>query len=79
MSLNRIREIVIRDNNGWHQADDNLGPRRVMLDGKEVTHVVRCNPRLGIIDAMVLPIRLDKRRKKVRTRRLHGTVQVDFA
>lgn len=78
MTIDQIREHVIRKNHGWHEAGDNLGTRSVYLNGKILHHVIRANERRGVVVVADIPARPDKHRKRILTRTLRGVVKVEW-
>ena len=59
-----------------HTAGDGRGPRDAYLNGKLIEHVLYADERKGVVRVAVWPYRLDKYRKRILVRTLHGTVKV---
>lgn len=59
-----------------HTAGDGRGNRDVFLDGVVLTDVLMADEQRGIVECCMQPVRVDKHRKRVLTRRLHGVVKV---
>ena len=59
-----------------HTVDDGRGPRRVFVDGREIASPIYADTKRGIVDAYAQPVRLDKHRKRILTRRYRGAVEV---
>lgn len=74
--MEQLLQSIERDNRGWLRAG-NLPPLRVYLDGVEINHVTATNRRKGIAEVADDPIRLDRWKKRVVTRRLYGHVTVE--
>lgn len=62
-----------------HKAGDGRGRREVLVNGKRVDMVFYADTRRGVVRAYRAPLKLDKWRKRVLTRTLHGAVQVRMA
>lgn len=74
--MEQVLQSIERDNRGWLRAG-NVPPLRVYLDGVEIKCVTAVNRRKGIAVVTDDPIRLDRWRKRVITRRLYGYVTVE--
>ena len=61
-----------------HTPHDGRGRRDVFLNGKCITRVLYADTKRGVVRVTHDPIKLDKRRKKIRTQTLRGTVDVVF-
>lgn len=61
-----------------HMVGDGRGLRRVYVDGREIRKVVYADTKRGIVDAYREPLKLDKHKKRVLTRRHRGKVEVVF-
>lgn len=59
-----------------HTVGDGRGFRHVYVDGRKVEKAVYADTRRGIVVCNMTPTRLDKRGKRVLTRRLRGEVEV---
>lgn len=60
----------------FHHFNDGRGKRRVYVNGNEIERVIWCDTALGIAVFCPLPLRTNRRRDQVYTRRLRGTVTV---
>lgn len=59
-----------------HTPKDGRGQRDVFVDGKLVKGVFFADTRRGIVRAYEYPLQLDKWRKRVLWKTLHGAVEV---
>lgn len=59
-----------------HTPRDGRGPRRVLVDGREVKRCLYADTRRGIVDCYRYPLKLHKYRKRAITQRLRGVVEV---
>lgn len=59
-----------------HTVDDGRGQRRVFVNGREIERVFFADTKRGIVDAYREPLKLDKRKKRLLTRRYRGAVRV---
>lgn len=74
--MEQVLRSIERRNRGWLRAG-NVPPLRVYLDGVEINHVTAINRRKGIAEVADDPVRLDRWKKQVITRRLYGYVTVE--
>lgn len=74
--MEQVLRSIERRNRDWLRAG-NLPPLRVYLDGVEINHVTAINRSKGIAEVADDPIRLDRWKKRVITRRLYGYVTVE--
>lgn len=74
--MERLLRGIERSSRGWLRAG-NVPPLRVYLDGVEINHVTAIHRRKGIAEVADDPIRLDRWKKRVITRRLYGYVTVE--
>lgn len=68
---------TLAKNKGWHKSGDGLGIRRVLLDGVEIKHVIRCHELRGKAVLTDSPIKIDKHRK-IMTHVVRGDLRVEF-
>lgn len=59
-----------------HTPDDGRGIRDVFVDGQKVGHVFFADTKRGIVDYYPQPPKIDKREKRIISRRLRGRVEV---
>lgn len=59
-----------------HTPNDGRGWRDVYLDGKLIDRVIFADEKRGIVHVVHNPLRIDKYKKKVRFKVLHGSVVV---
>ena len=59
-----------------HTPDDGRGPRVVLLNGKPIGMACYADELRGIVRVYDDPPRLDKYKKRILTRTLHGKVEV---
>lgn len=59
-----------------HTPEDGRGHRSVFVNGREVKQAFYADTKRGIVDAYRQPLRLDKDRKRVLSRRYRGHVVV---
>lgn len=61
-----------------HYAGDGQPRRDVFLNDKKIEHVLAADDVSGIVKVAVWPIRVDKRKKQIRSKILRGTVRVEI-
>ena len=59
-----------------HTPNDGRGYREVYVDGRKVERAFFADVKRGIVDFYPLPLRADKHRKRVISKRLRGKVEV---
>lgn len=59
-----------------HTPGDGRGLRKVYVDGVEIKSCFYVDTRRGIVDCHREPLRLDKHRKRILSKRVRGTVTV---
>lgn len=59
-----------------HEPSDGKGARRVLLNGEEIGRVVYADERKGFVRIHDNPPKLDKYKKRIIERTLHGAVVV---
>lgn len=59
-----------------HTPNDGRGTRKVFVDGREIECVVFADIKRGIVDFHRQPLKLNRWRKRVITRRIRGKVEV---
>lgn len=74
--MEQVLQSIERDNRGWLRAG-NVPPLRVYLDGVEIYHVTAIHRGKGIAEVAGSPIKLDRWKKRVITRRLYGHITVE--
>ena len=60
-----------------HKHDDGRGPRRVLLNGREVKRVRSADEKRGVVECCHDPLRLDKHKKRILAYRRYGAVVVE--
>lgn len=73
----RMLKRVESRNRGWIRAEHNLGPVRVLLDGKEINVVIAVNRRKGKAVVSYQPLRICKHRKKVMGYMVYGEITLE--
>jgi hypothetical protein len=63
--------------NHVHTPNDGLGPRRVFVNGNEVSRVTYANTESGVVRFHPYPYRINHRKCEVYERTLRGTVRVE--
>lgn len=61
-----------------HRSDDGRGIRRVFVNEVEVKLAMMADTRRGVVEVLRSPGRLDKHGKRLLTRRIYGSVRVEF-
>lgn len=60
-----------------HYANDGLGPRKVLVNGRTINRVIYANQSKGVVEFVPCPVRR-KRNGDPYTRKVRGVVQVIF-
>lgn len=74
--FNRIVDIAESRGRGW-LSSSNVPACNVYVDGILIKNVARVNRIRGVVEVVLQPIRLDKHRKKVMTKRVRGSIEVE--
>jgi hypothetical protein len=61
----------------FHHYNDGRGKRRVYVNGNEVERVIWCDTAQGIVVFCPYPVRVNRKRDVVYSRRLRGAVTVE--
>lgn len=74
--MEQLLQGIERHNRGWLTAG-NTPLLRVYLNGVEINHVTAIHRGKGIAEVADDPVRLDRWKKRIITRRLYGRVTVE--
>lgn len=61
-----------------HHPGDGRGPRRVFVNGNEIDGVIFADTAKGVVEFVPPPARVKKNSDTVYTRKLRGSVTVEF-
>lgn len=61
-----------------HHADDGRGHRKAFIDGREIPEAIYADTKRGYVVSAMLPLRVDKHKKRVLTKRTWGKVEIVF-